>query len=148
MNLKTDKCEFGVKETNFLGHVVNGDSTKMQEEKVLQWPSPKNLKQLEKFKGLAGYYRQSVISLEKSKKKKEFTWTNEDEEIFQAVKNKFKGDQILGLFDFEERSHGTHRCIGLRYRCRNQSVRRQRKKETSFILFTKTEPSGGKIFNS
>ena len=84
----------------------------------------------------------------KIKKKKEFTWTNEDEEIFQAVKNKFKGDQILGLFDFEERSHGTHRCIGLRYRCRNQSVRRQRKKETSFILFMKIEPSGGKIFNS
>ena len=63
VNLQIDKCEFGVKETNFLGHVVNGDSTKMQEEKVLQWPSPKNLKQLEKFKGLAGYYRQSVISL-------------------------------------------------------------------------------------
>ena len=63
VNLKINKCEFGVKETNFLGHVVNGDSTKMQEENVqaiLQWPSPKNLKQLEKFKGFAGYYRQYI----------------------------------------------------------------------------------------
>ena len=96
VNLKINKCEFGVKETNFLGHVVNGDSTKMQEEKVqaiLQWPSPKNLKQLEKFKGFAGYYRQYISHfsdiirrINEKLKKKEFTWRNEDEEIFQPWK--------------------------------------------------------------
>ena len=29
VNLKIKKCEFGVKETNFLGHVVTGDTIKM-----------------------------------------------------------------------------------------------------------------------
>jgi Reverse transcriptase (RNA-dependent DNA polymerase) len=46
INLKIKKCEFGVRETSFLGDIVNGDTTRMQDEKVkaiLQWPSPKIL---------------------------------------------------------------------------------------------------------
>lgn len=42
-NLKAKKCEFAVRETSFLGHVVNGDEIKMQESKIkdtLEWPTP------------------------------------------------------------------------------------------------------------
>ena len=47
VNLKAKKCEFAVEETNFLGHVVNGDEIKMQENKIrdiLEWPTPTTLK--------------------------------------------------------------------------------------------------------
>ena len=58
INLKLKKCEFAVRETNFLGHVINGDSMKMQEEKlkaILEWPTPKECKDVEEFRGMAGY---------------------------------------------------------------------------------------------
>jgi reverse transcriptase-like protein len=55
INLK--KCEFAVQETNYLGHVVNGETTKMQYEKlkaILEWPTPSNCKDIEEFEELPG----------------------------------------------------------------------------------------------
>jgi hypothetical protein len=67
---------------------------------------PENLEHLEKFGGLVGYYRQYIKDIlrrvNEILKEKKFSRTPEDEKIFQEVKNKFKGDQILGIFDFEE----------------------------------------------
>lgn len=60
VNLKIKKCEFAVKETQYLGHIVNGEETRMQESKIrdiLDWPTPTNMKQVEQFRGLTGYYR-------------------------------------------------------------------------------------------
>jgi len=59
-NLKAKKCEFAVRETSFLGHVVNGDEIKMQESKIkdtLEWPTPTTLKHIERYRGLIGYYQ-------------------------------------------------------------------------------------------
>jgi RNase H-like domain found in reverse transcriptase len=112
INLKIKKCEFGVKETNFLGHVMTGDTIRMQEEKIqviLKWPTPRNLKDLEKFKGMVGYYRQFIghftdimRKINEKLRRKEFSWNEEDEKIFQDVKNRFKNNQIMGIFDWEK----------------------------------------------
>ena len=61
--LKPEKCVWKVKEINFLGLVMEADRIKMQEEKVsgvLEWPRPKIVKDVQKFLGLANYYRQFV----------------------------------------------------------------------------------------
>jgi len=58
--LKPKKCVWKVKEINFLELVMRADSIKMQKEKVLEvleWPRPKIVKDMQKFLGLANYYR-------------------------------------------------------------------------------------------
>jgi len=58
--LKPKKCVWKVKEINFLELVMGADSIKMQKEKVLgvlEWPRPKIVKDMQKFLGLANYYR-------------------------------------------------------------------------------------------
>ena len=70
ITLKTSKCEFDQAEVDLLGEVVSGTEMKMQEKKVravLDWPEPDseksvqwNKKNLERFRGLAGYYRRYI----------------------------------------------------------------------------------------
>ena len=59
--MKPEKCVQKVKEIDFLGLVMGAEGIKMQEEKVaevLEWPRSKTVKDVQKFLGLANYYRQ------------------------------------------------------------------------------------------
>ena len=61
--LKLEKCMWKVKEVGFLGLIIRKDRIKMEEEKVkgvLDWPRPKCVKDIQKFLGLANYYRRFV----------------------------------------------------------------------------------------
>ena len=61
--IKPEKYVWKVKEINFLGLVMGVEGIKMQKEKVaevLEWPRPKIVKEVQKFLGLANYYRQFV----------------------------------------------------------------------------------------
>jgi len=52
-----------VKEVKFLGMVIGPQEVEMQKEKVdrvLSWPVPRNVKEVQKFLGLANYYRQFI----------------------------------------------------------------------------------------
>jgi Reverse transcriptase (RNA-dependent DNA polymerase)/RNase H-like domain found in reverse transcriptase len=110
INLKLKKCEFAVRETEYLGHVINGESMRMEDEKlkaILEWPTPTNCKDTEEFRGLAGYYRQYIDhftdrakALNELIRKKEFKWTEEEEQTFK-VKDAYRGDKILMIFDPE-----------------------------------------------
>ena len=58
--LKLEKCVWKVKEIDFLGLVIGADQIKIQEKKmsgVLEWPRSKMVKDVQKFLGLANYYR-------------------------------------------------------------------------------------------
>ena len=61
--LKPEKCVWKVKEVGFLGLIIGKDGIKMEEEKVkgvLDWPRPKCVKDIQKFLGLANYYRRFI----------------------------------------------------------------------------------------
>ena len=61
--MKPEKCKWKVKEIEFLGVVIGPEGIKMEKEKVkgvLEWPTPKCVKDVQKFLGLANYYRRFI----------------------------------------------------------------------------------------
>jgi Reverse transcriptase (RNA-dependent DNA polymerase) len=112
INLKLKKCAFASKEVPYLGHMINGDTSRMQEEKlkaILDWPTPSKIKDIEGFRGLAGYYRQYIDKfsdrmrpLNERIRTRTFIWKEEEEEAFKIIKNKFKENQVLILYDSEK----------------------------------------------
>ena len=57
---KFSKCEFWLKELIFLGHVVSAQGVAVVPDKIqsiLDWETPKSVKDVRSFLGLAGYYR-------------------------------------------------------------------------------------------
>ena len=58
--VKPEKCVWKVREVGFLGVIIGKDGVKMKKEKVqgvIEWPVPKSVKDVQKFLGLANYYR-------------------------------------------------------------------------------------------
>jgi len=58
--IKPEKCKWKVREVVFLEVVIGLEEIKMEEEKVkgvLNWPTPKYVKDVQKFLGLVNYYR-------------------------------------------------------------------------------------------
>jgi len=58
--IKPEKCIWKVRKIGFLGVVIEPNGIEMETEKVdgvLNWPQPKNMKDIRKFLGLANYYR-------------------------------------------------------------------------------------------
>ena len=57
--VKPEKCKWKVREVEFLGVVIGPDRIKMEKVKikgVLEWPTPKCVKNVQKFLGLVNYY--------------------------------------------------------------------------------------------
>ena len=104
--VKLEKCEFHVPETTFLGFVVSINGLSMDKNKVksiLEWPTPKNMNELQSFLGLCNYYRKFIknfaIIMEPLrillKKNNEFKWNDDAENAFKKLKLAFTTDEIL-----------------------------------------------------
>ena len=58
--VKPEKCKWKVREVEFLGVVIGPKGVEIQKKKVegvLNWPVPQNVKEVQKFLGLANYYQ-------------------------------------------------------------------------------------------
>ena len=61
--IKPEKCKQKVREVDFLGVMIGLEEIKIEKEKekvVLDQPVPKSVKEVQKFLGLANYYRRFV----------------------------------------------------------------------------------------
>jgi len=61
--IKLEKCVWKVRKIEFLGVIIGPNGIEMEAEKVdgvLNWPQPKNVKDVRKFLGLAKYYRRFI----------------------------------------------------------------------------------------
>jgi len=61
--VKPEKCKWKVREVGFLGVVIGPEGIKMEKEKVkgvLEWLTPRCVKDVQKFLGLANYYCQFI----------------------------------------------------------------------------------------
>jgi len=58
--VKLEKCMWKIREVEFLGVIIGEEGVRMEKEKmqgVIEWPVPKSMKDVQKFLGLANYYR-------------------------------------------------------------------------------------------
>ncbi|GJS88946.1 putative reverse transcriptase domain-containing protein [Tanacetum coccineum] len=107
---KFSKCEFWLKEVQFLGHVVNHDGIHVDPSKVesvKNWKTPESSTEIRSFLGLAGYYRRFIENFSKiakpltmlTQKNKTCVWGDEQEEAFRILKEKLCNAPVLALPD-------------------------------------------------
>jgi len=111
LKLQIDKCEFLRKEVTYLGHIIseNGilpDPSKLSA--VKNFPTPKKIKDVQSFIGLAGYYRKFIKDFSKiakpltilMKKDTKFDWIMEQQKAFDVLKEKLITAPVLHYPDF------------------------------------------------
>ena len=112
--VKPEKCKWKVREVEFLGVVIGLEGIKMEKEKVkgvLKWPTPKCVKDVQKFLGLANYYRRFIEGFatvarplhNMVKKDKRWEWTEKQEEAFKKLKKKFTEEPVLAAPDIDKK---------------------------------------------
>ncbi|KAI3715043.1 hypothetical protein L6452_22009 [Arctium lappa] len=105
---KFSKCEFWLKEVQFVGHVVTKDGVKVDPAKIevmMNWEPPKRPSKIRSFLGLAGYYRRFIHDFSKiassltalTKKNVKFVWTESQEKTFLTLQRKLCEAPILSF---------------------------------------------------
>jgi len=112
--IKPEKCVWKVKEIDFLRLVMEAEEIKIQEEKVagvLEWPRSKMVKEVQKFLGLANYYRQFVKDFAKLakplyrlvRKDEKWNWGEKQEAVFKELKRVFTMRPVLVAPDLDKK---------------------------------------------
>lgn len=111
LKLQPSKCSFMRKEVNYLGHVITDQGVKPNPQKiqcVLNFPVPKNEKEVKSFLGLSGYYRRFVPGYGRIakplttllKKDNPFQWTDLCQASFDELKAILTTEPLLQYPDF------------------------------------------------
>jgi len=112
--VKLKKYKWKVREVEFLGVVIGLEGIKMEKEKVkgvLEWPTPKCIKDVQKFLGLANYYHQFIEGFatmarplhDLVKKDKKWDWTERQEKAFKKLKERFTKELVLVAPDIDKK---------------------------------------------
>jgi hypothetical protein len=111
--VKMPKCLFAQRQLRYLGHIISEDGVATDPAKmqaVLQWSTPKTVKELRSFLGLAGYYRRFVKHFgliskpltDLLRKGAVFVWTDIHEQAFDRLKTALTTAPVLALSDFSK----------------------------------------------
>ena len=112
--VKPEKCKWKIKEVEFLEVVIGPEGIKIKKEKVkgvLEWPTPKCVKDIQKFLGLANYYRRFIKNFatiarplhDLVKKDKKWEWTEREEKAFIKLKERFTKEPVLAAPDIDKK---------------------------------------------
>ena len=106
LKAKPSKCDLFKTSVHYLGHVVSPDGVATEPEKVAavkEWPTPKSVRELRSFLGLASYYRRFIhFFANRAKplhrlleKGKVFDWTADCQSAFDDLKGCLTSAPIL-----------------------------------------------------
>ena len=112
--MKPEKYKWKVREIGFLGVVIGLEGIKMEKKKikrVLEWPTPKYVKDIQKFLELANYYHQFIegfVSIAKPlhdliKKDQKWNYTEKQVEAFRELKEQFTKELVLVVLDINKK---------------------------------------------
>ncbi|KAJ9519230.1 hypothetical protein QJQ45_017890 [Haematococcus lacustris] len=115
---KLAKCEFNKTQLAFLGHIVGSKGIAVDPAKVQvvkEWPTPRNLKDLQAFLGLANYFRRFILNfsslaapltnLTSKQVAAAYDWDHfggAELEAFNALKEALCSAPVLALPDFSK----------------------------------------------
>ena len=115
LSLKLGKCQFGVKQVEYFGHVIGGRvifPNPKKLEAVLHYKCPETKTDVKSFLGLTGYYCKFVpqytsisaplSNLLKKGKRERVEWTTKCEQAFQTLKTKLGEPPLLIVPDFSK----------------------------------------------
>ncbi|KAM0872306.1 hypothetical protein ACQ4PT_038804 [Festuca glaucescens] len=111
LKVKKSKCTFAQPQLVYLGHVISASGVATDPKNisaVQRWNSPKSVKEVRGFLGLAGYYRKFVRNFgqiskpltDLLKKDKEFHWTATTEAAFRQLQQALIAAPVLAILDF------------------------------------------------
>ena len=129
LTAKPRKCQFGMAECTYLGHVVGGGAVKPHPSKVeavASFPIPQTKKEVRAFLGLSGYYRKFIpgyagidvplTDLTRKLAPNKVQWTPECEAAFNQLKTHLCSAPILRSSDFSRQfilqTHASERGVG------------------------------------
>ena len=110
--VKLEKCVWKIREVGFLEVVIGEDGVRMEKEKVqgvVEWLVPKSVKDMQKFLGLARYYRQFVKDFVKiarllykmMRKEIKWSWGEKQQKVFEKLKKRFMTELVLVTPDLD-----------------------------------------------
>ena len=113
MRLKPSKCHFLRKEVKYLGHIVSATGIQADPDKlkaVINYPVPKDTKELRTFLRLSNYYRRYIKGYSEiaeplhqltRKTAKGFHWNFQCQQAFDALKCQLVSPPILAYPRFD-----------------------------------------------
>jgi len=124
---KLSKCDFWMREVQFLGYVISAQGIVVDPAKVeavIQWKCPKSVTKIRSFVGLACYYMRFIEGFSKIvapltqliRKDQQFAWTNRCEESIRELKQRLTSAPVLVIPDvskpFEVYCDASHQGLG------------------------------------
>lgn len=114
LTLNVSKSHFCVTRVKYLGYVIGDGGISTDPEKVSairNWPTPKNVKQVRGFLGIAGWYRRFIENFssvvfpitETLSSKKKFSWTPDAHRAFEQIKTLLSSSPVLINPDFSKK---------------------------------------------
>ncbi|XP_053681478.1 uncharacterized protein LOC127161145 [Labeo rohita] len=110
LNLK--KCKFIRASLDYLGHTITADGVKVNSDKVdavRTFPTPKSLKEVQRFLGLAAWYHRFIPDFSTKtaplhalkRKDAEWKWTEECQRSFDLIKDELTRAPVLSTPNFD-----------------------------------------------
>ncbi|KAI8510371.1 hypothetical protein Bbelb_112870 [Branchiostoma belcheri] len=112
LKLNPEKCRFLQRRVEFLGHVISGNGVSTDSSKtdaIDNWPTPRSVRDIQRFLGLANYYRRFVRGFAQlarpltvlTRKGARFVWSSDCQTAFDALKKALVTAPVLAYPNFD-----------------------------------------------